>query len=315
MNILNLTPEYFRPEVRDGFYVNGMMKRAWAAQMQELVLFNTVCAKYGIRWFADCGTLLGAVRHRGFIPWDDDIDVCMLRDDYQKFKTIMYDEFPDGYVFMTDDSRKPAHRKWDNLTRILNTEYMREDAEWLDDHYQFPYPAGVDIFPMDFIPDDPDELAGYKDLCTLLYTAMNPAGGFENLPMEEQAGLISAIEQATGYSFDSGRDLREQLYTVGDAVFSMYHREECSQVVEMGWWLSAGGHQYQKDWYEGSSGMQFENLMVPVPTDVDGHLKQEYGPVYMDPNRSFPAHNYPFYDNWPQIQGGFHWTADVLTKI
>ena len=65
--------DYFEDEIRDGFYVNGFMKRCWAAQMEVLTDIDRVCEKYGIKWYADCGTLLGAVRHGGFIPWDDDV--------------------------------------------------------------------------------------------------------------------------------------------------------------------------------------------------------------------------------------------------
>ena len=79
--MLEFPREYFIDEVRDGFYVNGLMKRCWAAQLEALNDIAGVCEKYQIRWYADFGTLLGAVRHGGFVPWDDDIDICMFRED------------------------------------------------------------------------------------------------------------------------------------------------------------------------------------------------------------------------------------------
>ncbi|MDO5402264.1 MAG: LicD family protein, partial [Eubacteriales bacterium] len=66
---------YFEDEVRDGFYVPAMMKRAWAAQLQVLEDVDKVCRDNDIQYFAEWGTLLGAVRHHGFIPWDDDMDI------------------------------------------------------------------------------------------------------------------------------------------------------------------------------------------------------------------------------------------------
>ena len=72
--MVEFSHEYFEDEVRDGFYVNGLMKKCWAAQIEVLSDIASVCAKYNIKWYADCGTLLGAVRHGGFIPWDDDLD-------------------------------------------------------------------------------------------------------------------------------------------------------------------------------------------------------------------------------------------------
>lgn len=69
-------------EAREGFYVSSIMKRAWAAQIEMLQDIDEVCQQNNICYFADWGTLLGAVRHRGFIPWDDDLDICMLRKDF-----------------------------------------------------------------------------------------------------------------------------------------------------------------------------------------------------------------------------------------
>ena len=68
---------YFEAEVRDGFYVPGVMKRYWAAQLEIMNDIAKVCAEYEIKWFANYGTLIGAVRHGGYIPWDDDLDIGM----------------------------------------------------------------------------------------------------------------------------------------------------------------------------------------------------------------------------------------------
>ena len=66
---------YFCAEVRDDFEIPAMMKRAWAAELEVLSVIADVCERYHLQYFADYGTLLGAVRHKGFIPWDDDIAV------------------------------------------------------------------------------------------------------------------------------------------------------------------------------------------------------------------------------------------------
>ena len=88
---------FFEDEVRDGFYVPALMKRSWAAQIEVLEAVARICKKHHIRWFADRGTLLGAVRHKGFIPWDDDLDICMLRDDYIRFNAVIRRELPKGF--------------------------------------------------------------------------------------------------------------------------------------------------------------------------------------------------------------------------
>lgn len=65
------------------------MKHAWAAQLEVLNDIDKACTENGIQYFAEWGTLLGAVRHHGFIPWDDDMDICMKRADYEKFCAYM----------------------------------------------------------------------------------------------------------------------------------------------------------------------------------------------------------------------------------
>ena len=91
---LEFSAEFFLDEVREGFYISSIMKRYWAAQLTVLAEIDKVCKKYDIPWYADCGTLLGGVRHGGFIPWDDDMDICMLRHDYIKFISVAKDELP-----------------------------------------------------------------------------------------------------------------------------------------------------------------------------------------------------------------------------
>ena len=88
---------YFCAEVRDDFEIPAMMKRAWAAELEVLSVIADVCERHHLQYFADYGTLLGAVRHKGFIPWDDDIDICMLREDYMELIRVLPDELPQGF--------------------------------------------------------------------------------------------------------------------------------------------------------------------------------------------------------------------------
>ena len=85
---LNRPEEFFREEVRCDYTVTAKMKRVWAAELGMLHRFAQVCERHGLRWYAMGGTLLGAVRHKGFIPWDDDIDLLMPRADYDRLLEI-----------------------------------------------------------------------------------------------------------------------------------------------------------------------------------------------------------------------------------
>ena len=80
--------DLYLDEIRLGYLVTSQRKRLWNVQIKLILEVARICRKHDIRWFAHGGTLLGAVRHKGFIPWDDDVDLLMLRPDYDKFMRV-----------------------------------------------------------------------------------------------------------------------------------------------------------------------------------------------------------------------------------
>ena len=96
---MHLDENFFREEIRCGYKVSEKMKKVWAVELNLLEQFDKLCRENNLQYFVDSGTLLGAVRHQGFIPWDDDIDVVMFRDDYEKLKIIAKDAVSSPYFY------------------------------------------------------------------------------------------------------------------------------------------------------------------------------------------------------------------------
>ena len=75
------------------FHISEKRRSVWNEELEIFEVFRDICERHDLKYFADSGTLLGAIRHSGFIPWDDDMDVAMLREDYDKFIEFAKDEF------------------------------------------------------------------------------------------------------------------------------------------------------------------------------------------------------------------------------
>ncbi len=148
-------PEHFLDEeVRDGYTVTRQMKKLWAIEIDLLFQLDRICRKYGLKYFADGGTLLGVKRHKGYIPWDDDIDVCMLRSDYEILCSVAPKELDSPYFFQNEKTDPGVVF---GFSKICNSETtMILDAN-KNRNFTFNQGINIDIFPQDNLPDDKAE--------------------------------------------------------------------------------------------------------------------------------------------------------------
>ena len=138
-----ITPEFLQAETICDFYVDEKRKKIWAVLLDLLYEFDKVCQKYHLRYFAYAGTLLGAVRHKGFIPWDDDLDVFMFRDDYEELMKHA-DEFQAPYLLQSPYTDKGCY--W-SFVKIRNS-----NTACVSDVFAFEdWNMGIflDVFPVD----------------------------------------------------------------------------------------------------------------------------------------------------------------------
>lgn len=141
-------PSFIKEEVRCDFLVTEKRKKIWYTEIEILKKFDEVCKKHHLTYFVDYGTLLGAVRHQGFIPWDDDIDITMLRDDYAKFQEIASLEFTGPYYYQCGYN---SQQVW-ALAKIRDSRTAA--IEFPDYGPEFNQGMFLDIFPLDDVLGD-----------------------------------------------------------------------------------------------------------------------------------------------------------------
>ena len=284
---------YFEDEVRDGFYVNGLMKKSWAAQIEVLMDIDKVCKRHNIRYFADCGTLLGTVRHGGFIPWDDDLDICMFRDDYIKFLTVALRELKNiwpGYNILNYHNGD----YWEMLSRVVNVNTINFDKPRMERFHGYPFAVGVDIFPLDFICRDKEEEDARKTVATMIFSIADnwTEDGLKNLN-DDLNERLDMIEDALGKKFNRKKNLRMQLFEVGEAMYSLYTRDEADEVALMPFWLRDNNHKYPIKAFEKTVMLPYETIEIPCPAEYDEVLKIEYGDYMTIRKEGGMPHAYP----------------------
>ena len=136
--------DFLKEEVRNDFLITTDRKKLWAIILDLIIEFDRVCRKHNIRYYVFYGALLGAVRHHGFIPWDDDFDVAMPRDDYERF--IKLDkEFKMPYFLQTPYSDPESFYSYAKI-RNSNTTGVAEMFKYQN----FNHGIWMTVFPLDY---------------------------------------------------------------------------------------------------------------------------------------------------------------------
>ena len=258
--------DYFEDEVREGFFVSGMMKRYWACQLKVLSEIDRICRRHGLNWYADYGSLMGAVRHWGYIPWDDDFDITMKRCDYEKFFEYAKEELPKGYVTL-NVKENPEYEVM--LGRVVNSRTIDYGKQHLQEFYGCPYTVGVDIFPIDGLYADEEKEEDRRKRANKL--------------AEELARLGSR-----------DRKRRRELFLKIDEIYSECPSEDAEYLAFMPFWVERKSHRFPAAIFENILKLDFENTQIRVPSDYETLLDLEYGD-FINVYKSGGIHDYPVY--------------------
>ena len=295
MHVINEKTEYAVPE---------LMKKVWQVELDLLQQLINVCQEHNLRMWVDFGTLLGAVRHKGFIPWDDDIDVCMPREDYDKLIEIGNKAFSEPYFLQSAYSDIDYYRGHAQLRNSQTTGIRPSDS------YQ-PFNQGIfiDIFVLDGVPEnhaESQELSRWvrKKLrylksknCAIL------ASGRLGLVFRKMKCRCEVSRRGWAMMF---KEIEDRL--------RMHPFDKSKKVAE----ISFCGLDFvmDRDIFDETIWLDFEDMKVPAPKDYDRLLRLLFDDNYMTPMMTGTSHGEVIFDTeksyketMPQVRAAYRRSA------
>lgn len=275
--------DFMKGETRCGHDISPGMKKVWACQLDLLQELKRVCEKHGLRFWLDSGSLLGAVRHKGYIPWDDDIDVCMFRTDYETLVRLAPYEFRNPYIFQTAYTernfvRGHAQLRNRNTTAIIPSETGK----------RFNQGIFIDIFILDNVPDQEEEYRRQSALARRLRNRLEilaiPFFRMKMKPSHRYKAIIYRIKRPTKTSFN-------RLYGRYEDIFRK--NPPGKEVATLAWKYTSVSR--DRHIYDETILMDFEYLQMPVPRGYDNLLRQMFGD-YMTPVKAPTLHGTIIFD-------------------
>ncbi len=279
----------------DHFFIEEMMKRAWAASIKVLKEVERVCRKLGISYFADWGTLLGAMRHQGFIPWDDDIDIDMKREDYNRFLEAAKDELPEGWCILDAASNK----NWNGIVaRVVNVPdlehvYVLPNTERAEEFYGCPFVMGVDIYPLDYLPQNKQEADVQALMVSQAARVYCDFDGKEDQVTDKAMQDVRELEKLCAHKFTEDSSYLHQALCLGDTVCQLYHDGE--YITYMYSHIKNRTFIMKKEMYKESIPVPFEVTTVDVPWQFLEAVQVHFGDYWNFCIKDTTQHEYPFY--------------------
>ena len=234
---------------------------------------NRICKKHGIKYFIIAGTLLGAVRHKGFIPWDDDMDFAIMRKDYAKFLSVCKTELGDKFIlqdmFSDSDYALPVAK-----LLLKGTSFAERNASETGSQKGI----FIDVFPFDSIPDDEKARQKHNRNTYFLKRIFLAKQGYS---IAEKGQLLKRIVYALlrfASFFVSKKTIRNSL----DREMRRFEKENTKKVAALGGAYGYTKESVERRWFNETVELPFEDITLEAPKDYVDYLTYFYGD-YMTP--------------------------------
>ena len=237
-------------------------------ELELLLAFNGICIENDLTFYISGGSLLGAVRHQGFIPWDDDIDVSMPRPDYERFRTLFKEKqlFPD-YIkmacFEDGNFEQPYMKIFDSRVHVTNDHYLDSEVPYL----------WMDVMPVDGLPDDRQESEEiFKKIARIrrIMLAGVSKASFGNSMFKR---IIKQLVFRPYVSMVGVRTLSQRIVDIAKA----NNYEDSNYCAAVTWGLYGIGERMQKSKFEEVTTVFFEGYAIPTMACYDTYLSGLYG--------------------------------------
>jgi len=241
------------------------LERIHLMQFYMLKEFDKFCKKNNLQYWLACGSVLGAVRHNGFVPWDDDIDVMMLRNDYEKMLELLPNELP-GHLFLQTYKSDPEYPLFFSKIRMNNTIYQEKEYEGLDMH-QGVY---IDIFPIDYTSKFKIGQL-YHRTKVYFYQIIRKYKYKETVDRSQKYWLIKRIIHLIAKSID-----RDVLYKRMYKTYTMFIKKTKNPLIVF---FGIKGKKYimSQDTLIPAKYKEFMSIMAPIPNKYELYLTKLYG--------------------------------------
>lgn len=241
------------------------LRKLQLKELDTLVYFKEFCDKNNLLFYLCGGCCIGSLRTGGFIPWDDDIDILMPRDDYEKLYKLWDNDKQERFKLLRTDEKIFTGNIF---TTIVDTETTCVKANQA--HLDIPFGIMMDIFPIDGCPKGKFKRTMQK-LNAMIYSL------FLAQIVPENHGGIMALGSKFLLSIVKSPKAREKKWRNAERRMSKYKISDCEYITELCEGVHSMQPEYPKEWFASAVYREFEGLQMPIPVGYDPYLKKAFG--------------------------------------